>query len=346
VPAIPVVVAEVSRREVPIELRAVGTVEAATTVTLASQVSGSLVEAPFREGDEVRAGQLLFRIDPRPFEAALARARANLARDRATAERAKLDLERKSALFQEGVISKEEYDRARTEAAAASALVAADEAAVEAARLDLEHCRILSPITGRIGRLLVHPGNLVRANETPLAVVHQTRPAYVRFSLPEAELPRIRETLRGSPPEVFAVPSGASRPVSGRVTFVDNAVDPATATVTLKAQFDNTDETLWPGQFANVTLRIDTIRDAVVVPRQAIVPGQGGQFAYVVRPDLTVEWRPIATGVSAGDLTVVEKGLAAGERVVTNGQLRLAPGLRVEPRESPEASGRRPEAGP
>src|SRR6266852_2153417 len=238
------------------------------------------------------------------------------------------------ALVKDGIVSRDEYDQAQARAASLEATVAADQAAVESARIWLQYCSITSPIDGRIGEILVHEGNVVKANETVLAVINQLRPIYVEFAVPQQELDEIRARLAGGelPVEAFR-PAAEDHPVVGTLNFINNTVDTASGTVLLKAIFPNTNEELWPGQFVPVTLRLATRHDAVMIPSRAVQTGQDGKFVFVVQPDGTVASRPVSTGQTVGQDVVVEQGLAAGEQVVTEGQLRLAPGVRVQVKE-------------
>ena len=331
--AAPVVVANVARQDVPVEVRAVGHVEAYTTVSLTARVGGQVTRVGFREGEDVRRGDLLFQIDPRPYQAALAQARAQLERDRAIARNAEQDVKRYTDLVQKDYVTREQYDATRANAAAALASAKADEAAVENAKLQLSYCTVTAPISGRTGRVLVNPGNMVKGNdENPLVVLNQIQPVYVSFSVPESSLARIREEIRPAEKlKVAAFPSGdPSRTQTGELSFVNNTVDPGTGTILLKGTFPNENETLWPGEYVDVVLTLATEPRAIVVPSQAVQTGQSGQYVWVVKSDLTVESRPVTVARTQGPLTVVAKGLEAGERVVTDGQLRLAPGARVE----------------
>jgi multidrug efflux system membrane fusion protein len=328
--AVPVRAATAARRDVPVQLSAIGTVEPFSTVEIRSQVEGQLAQVEFEEGQQVHSGDLLFVIDPRPFEARLHEAEANLARDRAQAENAAANARRVTALHQEGVMSQDEYDRARANADALAAGVAADQAAVERARLDLQYCYIRSPIDGRIGQLLIHQGNVVKANDVVLAVINRIRPVRVAFSVPQQQLPAIREHAAAGALPVAAYLGDATDPAAtGRLDFVNNAVDTTTGTVLLKALFDNDDEVLWPGQFVRVTMTLTTLHDVVSVPTPAVQTGQSGPYVFVIRDDGTVESRPVRVGVAAGNDQVIEEGIAAGDRVVTDGQIRLAPGSHV-----------------
>lgn len=422
-PAVPVRVATAVRKAVPVQIRAIGTVQAYSTVSIKSQINGQLTTLHFREGQDVRKGELLFTIDPRPLEAALQQAQAtvardlaqarqaeanaardlaqldqakagltqgqaqlrqaeaNLAKDQAQLETARVQDRRYAELVRQGYVAREQYDQVHTslesmaatvradqamienaraqlrgaEAAVeqaqaavgagqaaienARATVRADQAAAESARLQLAYTEIRSPIDGRTGTVLVQPGNLVKANDVPVLVtIAQIRPIYVAFSVPEPSLAEVRRYMAAGALAVDARPQGASRSTRGEVTFVDNTVDPSTGTIQLKGTFPNQDSALWPGQFADVVLTLRTEPDALVVPSQAIQTGQQGQYAFVVKGDLTVEQRPVETERVFEGQTVVTKGLDAGERVVTDGQLRLAPGVKVEIKAAPGTS--------
>lgn len=329
---VPVAVAAVVQRDVPVELRAIGTVTPIATVAVKSQVEGQLAEVRFEEGQEVRRDDLLFVIDTPPFEAAVREAEAKLAQDRAEAANAATEAGRFARLISSGIVSPDEYEQVRTKAAALAAAAQADEAGLETAKIQLRYCSIHSPIDGRIGKLLVHRGNVVKARDTTLAVVNQIEPVDVAFTVPQQELTAIRHYLAAGPLPVHATPPGeGARPAQGDLRFVDNAVDQATGTVLLKARFPNQDELLWPGQFVNVTLRLTTEPGALVVPARAIQTGQAGAFVYLVGPDRTVEARAVVTGRDLGEDVTVASGLAAGDPVVTDGQLRLIPGMTVEP---------------
>ncbi len=338
--AVPVTVATVLKKTIPVEIRAIGNVEAYSTVAIKAQVSGQLMGVHFREGQDVKNGDLLFTIDRRPFEVALQQAEANLARDEARAENGRAQAHRYAMLLQEGVASKEQYDQVRAEANALDAAVRADRAAVEKAKLDLEYCTIYSPMDGRTGSLVVHAGNLVKANENPgLVVINQINPIYVNFSTPEQYLPQIKKYMAAGKLRVTAViPGDPQRPEQGVLSFVDNAVDTTTGTIRLKATLANKDKRLWPGQFVNVVLTLTEQPNTTVVPSQAVQTGQSGQYVFIVKPDQTAEMRPVITGRAVGGETVIEKGLQPGETVVTDGQLRLVPGAKVEVKSSPPGS--------
>jgi multidrug efflux system membrane fusion protein len=335
--AVPVTVATVGLKTVPVELRGIGNVEAYSTVSVKSQVEGQLERVYFREGQDVKKGDLLFTIDSRPFEAALRQAEANLARDQAQEKNARAQADRSAKLFESGIISNDQFDQVRTNFDALQAAVRADQAAVENSRIQLGYCSIRSPIEGRTGNLMVHEGNVVKANDTALVVINQISPLYVDFSVPEQFLPEIKKyQARGKLKVEAIVPHEEARPEQGVLTFVNNTVDSATGTILLKGTFPNLEKRLWPGQFVNVVLALTAMHDAVAVPSQAVQTGQQGQYAFVVKPDLTVDLRPVATGETIGGETVIEKGLQPGEKVVTDGQLLLRPGAKVEVKKSSE----------
>jgi len=329
--AVPVRAAAVAERDVPEQLAAIGNVEAYSTVTVKSLVEGQLASVGFEEGQELKRGDLLFTIDPRPFEAAVHQAEANVARDLAQARHADVEAERFARLMREGVVSSDEAEQARTRAEALAATVKGNQAALEDARLRLEYCYIRSPIDGRIGALLVHEGNVVKENDTTLAVINQLRPVYVSFAVPEQHLAEIKRRMAEGLLAVEASASGdGASPARGELSFVNNAVDHTTGTVLLKGRFPNADERLWPGQFARVALTLATRHGAIVAPASAIQTGQEGPYAFVVKSDRTVESRAVSVGPAIDQDVVVEKGLSPGELVVTDGQLRLTPGTAVE----------------
>ncbi|MFY9584293.1 MAG: efflux RND transporter periplasmic adaptor subunit [Candidatus Acidiferrales bacterium] len=337
-PVVPVAVATVVQKSVPVQVRAIGNVEALTTVAIKPQISGQLVGVHFVAGQDVRKGDLLFKIDSRPFEVALQEARANFARDKARAENARIQAGRYAKLLSEGVVSSQQNDLASSEADALEALVQADQAAVEKAKLDLQYCAITAPMDGRTGGLLVHRGNLVKANDVPvLAVINQITPIYVRFSVPEQYLADVKKYMAAGKLKVQAVvPEDPKRPEEGVLSFVDNAVDMTTGTILMKATFANQQRRLWPGEYVDVVITLTAQSDAVVVPAQALQTGQNGQYVFVVKSDQTAESRPVVAGRTVEGETIVEKGLRAGETVVTDGQLRLVPGSKVKFKGAPE----------
>jgi len=328
---VPVQVARVTQKTVPVELRAIGAAEAVSTVSIKSKVAGELTAVHFREGQDVRKGDLLFQIDRQPFEVALRQAEAALARDQARLTNARIQAARYAKLFEEGVASREQADQTRADLDSFEATVRADEAAVEKARLDLSYCSIHAPVDGRAGSLLVNKGNLVKANDDPaLVVLNQLSPIYVSFAVAEQYLGEIKRLLATGRMPVAAQIDGQSAPESGFLTFVDNAVDSATGTIRLKGTFANPSRRLWPGQFVNVVLRLSEQSNAIVVPSEALQTGQAGQFVFVVKNDNSVESRPVSAGRAVQGITIVEKGLAPGEVVVTEGQLRLFPGAKIQ----------------
>jgi multidrug efflux system membrane fusion protein len=356
-PATPVTVATAEMRDVPVQVRQIGAVEAVSVIAVKAQIGGELTKVLFREGDDVRTGQQLFEIDPRPYqqaidqaqaaiakdEALIAQAQANLARDTVQTANAKEQAERYAALAKEGLISKDQNSTYQTtfnsqnealradEAAinSAKASLNVDRAALETAKLNLGYCSIRSPIDGRAGSLLVQAGNLVKANDTGALVnINQVQPVYVTFSVPEQLLNEIRSYSKDNPIPVTVVIS-PERSVTGKLTFIDNSVDNSTGTIKLKAEFPNADRSLWPGQFVNVVMTLRTLRGVTVVPSEAVQSGQAGQFVFVVKPDRTVANRPVKLGQSIDNQIVVESGISPGDTVVTDGQLRLVPGAPV-----------------
>jgi multidrug efflux system membrane fusion protein len=321
----------VIEKDVPVELRAIGTVEAYSTVSVKSRIGGYLQKIHFTEGRDVNAGDLLFTIDPRPYQAALSQARANMARDIAQFENAKREVEREDILLQKNLVSQEEYDQARTNSEALGESVKADRASVENAKLQLGYCYIRAPITGRTGSILIHQGNLITANGgDAMVVINQLQPIYINFTVPAQYLNDIKERMGKDKLTVQGIlPEGTGPPVEGALTFIDNAVDASTGTIHMKATFDNNDMTLWPGAFVNVLLRLSTRPRAVIVPTQAVMTGQKGQFVFVIKKDFTVEVRDIMTNYEIDGESVIEKGLSPGEQVVTDGQLRLVQGSKV-----------------
>jgi multidrug efflux system membrane fusion protein len=342
---IPVTVGTAARQDVPLEVRAIGHVEPYSIVALKARVGGEVTSVGFKDGQNVRKGDVLFQIDPRPYQATLGEKRAQLERDRAVAKNFEEDSKRYADLVQKDYVTKEQYGATLSSAAAALATVKADEAAVENARLQLSYCTVTAPISARAGSVLVYPGNQVKGNDDkPLVVLNQVKPVYVSFSVPESSLAAIRQHARpGERLKVTAAASsgsGSSGNVAaaqtGELTFLDNAVDMTTGTIVLKATFPNENEVLWPGEYVDVLLTLATESGAVVVPTQAVQTGQSGQYVYVVRNDLTVESRPVKVNRTHGTLTVVSAGVEPGERVVTDGQLRLAPGSKVEIKQGEE----------
>ena len=360
---VPVVTARAEAKSVPVNIPAVGTVEPLTTVQVRGQVTGQLSEVHFREGQDVKKGQLLFTIDARPFQAALQQAEAVLARDTATAKNALQQRERYEDLYKRGLIPRDQYEAQSASATSLQATLEADRAAVENAKLNLSYTRIVAPMAGRTGALGIHVGDLVRANDaTPLVVINQVAPIYVSFAVPGRYLGEIRRYQAQRPLAVQArgqapLPPGAQAPPppaptsaisqevapgqgatmpgkpglveNGRVTFIDNTVDPTTGTIKMKATFDNRDQGLWPGLFVQVTLSLTAEDNVIVVPATAVQPSASGQFVYVIKPDRTAEVRPVTVARQFGEEMVIASGVRAGEEVVTDGQLRLTPGAEV-----------------
>jgi membrane fusion protein, multidrug efflux system len=330
---VPVVISTVEQKTVPLQIRAIGNVEALSNVAIKTQISGELTGVHFREGQDVKKGTLLFTIDRRPFEADLSRAEATLAKDEAAAANARSMAARAEKLFDEGVMAREQRDLLATAAESAQATVRADQAAVENAKLSLSYTTIYSPLSGRTGTLLVHTGNLVKENDTSsvLTTINQISPIYVNFALPERYLPELKRFVAAGKIRVDAMPPHEETPLGqGVVTFIDNAVDATTGTIKVKATFENGDHQLWPGQFVDVVLTLMQQPNAITIPSVAVQTGQQGQYVYVVKSDSTVENRTINVVRTFGQESIIEKGLQPGERVVTDGQLRLQPGARVE----------------
>ncbi len=334
--AVPVNVAKAVKKTVPIELNAIGTGEAYSTVSIKGQVNAVLKEVHFKQGDFVKKGDLLFTLDARPFQALLAQAQANLDRDKAQAGLTIVQAERYKKLYDEGVTPKEQYDQMQANAAAQQGSVHADEAAVESAKLQLQYCAIYSPVDGRTGALQVYPGNLVKENDVPvLVVINQIAPLYEDFSVPEQYLGVIKKYMAGGRLQIEVTPYGDTAPETGYLTFVDNTVDNTTGTIKLKGTFANTDHRLWPGQFSNVALRLAEDENATVVPTQAVQTGQTGDFVFVINSDQRAESRPVKVARTLGAESVIAKGIEPGETVVTDGQLRLIPGVKVQIKTAP-----------
>lgn len=328
---VPVSVAQVVQKAMPFGLNVIGTVEPASTVSVHAQVTGQLTSVTFKEGDDVREGAVLFQIDPRPLEAAVKQAEANLQRDTAQASNAKAISARTADLAARGIATAEQLETARAGADALNATIEADRAALENARIQLQYATIKAPLTGRTGSLMVHAGSLLRANDTtPLVIINQIAPINVSFAVPEAQFPSLRRYLaKGTVPLSVETPDGPSGQATGRITFMDNAVDPTTGTIRVKGSFANTNHTLWPGQFVNVNITLSTDAAAIVVPSTAVQTGQQGTYVFVVKEDRTTDLRNVVVNRTAGDETIIASGLAANETVVTDGQLRLVPGSRV-----------------
>ncbi len=358
---VPVAVTNVIQKDVPLDLQVIGNVEAYSVITVKAQVTGQLTKVSFQEGDYVKKDDLLFTIDTRAYDADLNQAEANLARDEAQLNQAQANLSRDMAqeqyleaqaaryarLFQEGIISKDQAEQQRASANAVAQVVNADRAAIKSAeaavtagraavanaKVRLSYTTIRSPIDGRTGNLAVKEGNLVTSNSSDLITINQVQPIYVTFSVPESYLPDIKRYMIDRKLPVLSAPQdGSSAPETGELTFVDNTVDPTTGTIKLKGTFANRERKLWPGQFVRVTLRLATQSNALLVPNQAVQAGQDGPFVYVVKQDRTVEARPVTSGSRINEDIVIDRGLQAGETIVTEGHLRLAPGMRIQVR--------------
>jgi multidrug efflux system membrane fusion protein len=328
--AVPVTVSKVTQRAMPVQLTAIGNV-GGYTVSVEAQVAGELLDVHFREGDFVHKGQLLFTIDPRPYEAALAEAQAKLLRDKAVAANSQAQAQRLSQLLTEGVVSPSNAEASTSAADASEATVAADEAALNTARLNLEYCKIYSSIDGRTGAVLVKPGNLVKVADVPIVVIKRLSPIPVEFMVPQEYLPDIKKYLAARPLRVEAtVPNSSGRPEVGTLVFVDNAIDTTTGTIRLRALFDNSSNALWPGLYVNTLMTLAEQSNATVIPSQAITAGQQGSFVYVVQADGTVAPRAVVSSRSVDGQAVIDKGLKPGETVVTDGQVRLVPGATVQ----------------
>ena len=339
--AVPVAVVAAVQQSVPVRLQAIGNVEAYTSVAVKSRVDGQILEVQFREGQEVKKGEVLFRIDARPFEASLRQAEAQALRDVASRDQAASQERRYQELLDKNFVSKDAYAQYLTNAQTAEASSKASQAALENAKLNLEYTVIRSPINGYVGRALLQAGNMVKANDTiSLVVINQVRPVYVSFAIPEQQLAAVRDLMRKNPLAVeVAVPGTDQAIATGRIAFLDNAVDQTTGTIKVRAVFDNTDAALWPGQFYTVRVKLYDQENAIIVPSRALQTGPNGQFVYVVKPDMTVEVRKVVVVRTEGDATVLaEGGVTRGEQLVVRGALRLAPGIKVNIVDSAAAS--------
>jgi membrane fusion protein, multidrug efflux system len=357
-PPAPVRVAAAELKTLPVEIRTIGNVEAYNTISVKSQIGGTLMKVNFKEGDSVRQGQLLFEIDPRPYQEAIRQLEANLDRDTALAKQAEANLardvaeekfyreqaERYQSLARQGIFSRQQADQAVSAADSRTAALSADHAAIESARsaiqadragisnakLQLGYCSIFSPVDGRSGNISVKEGNLVKATDVELVTLTQIQPIYVTFTVPEKNLPAIRERMRSGKLAVRAIPQGGSAAGdTGTLTFVNNMVDQATATIKLKGTFTNSASSLWPGQFVDVVLTLGQRPNLVTVPYQAVQVGQSGRYVFVLKGDQTVEMRNVVIGDTVGGLAEVQQGVQPGEQVVTEGHVRLASGTRV-----------------
>jgi len=340
-PAVPVKVAQAQQKDVPVQVKAIGNIEAFTSVAIKSQVSGQIARLHFREGSDVEKGALLISIDPEPFQATVSQFEAALAKDQAQARFAREQASRYEGLLKEGIVTRDQYELLQSNAESLAAAVVADRAAIKNARIQLGYCSIRSPISGRTGTIALQPGNLVRANDLPIVTVNQLSPIYATFSIPEKLLAEVKRAMAAGQLKIEAViPNEPGSVEVGTISFLDNAVNPATGTIKLKGVFANKSHKLWPGQFTDVLITLASRKNAVVVPTHAVQTSQQGEFVYVVKPDSTVEMRQV-TSAATGEEAVIEKGLAAGETVVTDGQLRLTPGATIESKERQPAGGKK-----
>jgi membrane fusion protein, multidrug efflux system len=342
-PAVPVSVATAERRDLPVYLTGLGTITAYNTVTVKSRVDGQIVEVAFREGQEVKQGDLLVVVDPRPFEVQLAQARSSLARSQSQLEDARVNERRDQDLFDQGILPTQQMDSQRALVHQLEAATRVDEAAIDNAKLQLTYCRITAPVSGRVGLRLVDVGNVIRASDqTGLLVITQLEPITVVFTLPEDSLPTVAQHMKGGPLSAEAWSrDDSTKLATGTLLTIDNQIDPTTGTGRLKAVFDNKDRTLWPNQFVNVRLLVEVRKDQTLVPAAAVQRGSTGVFAYVVKPDRTIEVRSLTVGLSQGSVVSIDAGVAPGDQVVTDGHEKVQAGSKVETRSltaSPSAS--------
>lgn len=327
--AVPVTIARVTTENVPTRLQAIGSVKTVATVSVKSLVGGQLKTVGFQQGDDVHKGQVLFTIDSQPYEAALAQAEANLARDMANNAHAQEEARRYADLAKQGIVSAEQNEQMQAVASADQSIVTADRAAVQTAKLNLSYCTITAPMDGRTGGLLVQAGNVIQANNTVLVTINQIAPIYVSFSVPEQYLNELKRFNAAHQLQVQAQAQGNPQAETGTLSFINNAIDTSTGTIELMASFPNTHETLWPGQYVNTELTLSVADNATVVPSTAVLNGANGMYVYVLKPDSTVETRNVSIGNNSNGITVITQGLTPGEAVVTDGQLSLAPGSKV-----------------
>jgi len=336
-PAVPVTLDKVIQKPMPLAFSVIGAATAYSTVSIHAQVAGLLTSVSFKEGDEVKQGDVLFTLDRRPFEATLHQAEATLQRDVAQLANAVAQAKRYDDLLNRGIATREQVDQMRSNAAALEATVNADRATIESARVQLGYTTIAAPISGRTGMLMVHAGNLVQPTDTtPLVVINQISPIYVTFAIPESQLPDFKRYMAEGTVHVDARPPNDTGPAaSGHITFVDNQVDPTTGTIKIKGTFPNEDRRLWPGLFVNVKVTLTTEANAVVVPSLALQTGQQGQYVFVVKPDQTVDLRAVTVERTSGTETIIKSGLTPGETIVVDGQLRLVAGSRIADKSTP-----------
>jgi multidrug efflux system membrane fusion protein len=330
-PTVPVVAAIVEQREVPVQLHAIGNVRAKSTVAVKARVTGQIAKIHFNEGQDVKEGDVLMNMDPAPFEVVLAQAKARLAQATTQAGIAQRQAERYTNLVTTGGVSREEVDNLKSTADAAGSNTEAAEAAVKEAELQLSYCTVRSPLTGRAGRRVVDAGNVVKADETDLVVINQLKPIEVIFSVPEQHFADIQRYMKENKLKVSITPThGAAKAIDGVLSFVDNAIKPATGTLEVKATMPNEDLALWPGQYGEIALTLTTQPNAIVVPATAVQTGQNGQYVFVIKEDSTAEYREVQMDRTLGTEAIIAKGLNKGEQVVIDGQLRLTPGSKVE----------------
>lgn len=333
---IPVSVGAVVSKNIPFHIVSIGNVEAYNTISVKALINGEIIAVRFKEGQYVNKGDLLYKIDPRPYEATLRQAEANLAKDTALAKKAREDVKRYKYLIDEGLVAVKDYDQVIANDEALNATLKADVAIVETNRLQLEYTSIHSPISGIAGNILINTGNIVKANDVPLVTINQVNPIYVTFAVPEKSLSEIKKRMAAGKLQVQAViPGQEKNPEAGVLAFIDNAVDKTTGTIKLKGAFENKNRSLWPGQFVTVTLYLYLQNDAVVVPTQAVQSGQMGQFVYVLKSDQTAEVRPVVVARTYENDSIIEAGLKPGEQVLTDGLLMIKPGAKVQIKESP-----------
>ncbi|WP_170920883.1 efflux RND transporter periplasmic adaptor subunit [Enhydrobacter aerosaccus] len=330
-PTVPVTVALAENKDVPIMIRGLGTVQAFKTVAVKARVDGQIVKISFNEGQEVKAGDPLFQIDPRPFQAALEQAKAAKQRDEAQLSGAQLDLDRYGKLIGSGFQSRQSYDQQKTTVDSLKASITADQAAIDNAELNLTYADIRAPISGRTGQRMVDLGNLIQAGQsTTLVIINQIKPIYVNFTIPQYANHHLRKRQSNTPLPVFAYSADDKMKLAeGQISLIDNQIDTATGTLRLKGEFANTDESLWPGEFVNVRLEVGMHKDAVTVPQRAVMQGANGYYAFVIKPDNTAEHRAIEVEMNQDGMSVIAKGINVGEKVVVDGQYRLTNGSRV-----------------
>lgn len=341
-PPVPVGVADVKQGDFNVYLTGLGTVQAFNTVELKTRIDGQIMQVNFTEGQDVKQGQLLIVVDPRPYQVALAQAQATLAKDEAQLKNAKAQYDRNKYLFEQGVIAKQDLDALQASFGTFEGTIAADQAAIENAKLNLSYCRITSPINGRVGLRQVDPGNYVTASgNTPMVTITQLHPIALVFTLPEDQLQKVNQRLRnGGSLEVDAYSrDDLTKLATGKLLTINNQIDVSTGTVQLKAVFDNPDNSLWPNQFVNAHLLLETMKDAITAPASAMQRGPDGTFTYVVDSSNTVQMRPVDVALTQGTTVVIGKGLQSGDRVVTDGQEKLQAGMRVAPQAPRQRSG-------